>query len=266
MNKLLTMLLLIFSVISCSSVDLSKKDRTYVLFEDVLMKEKEISDFFIEFEKTGGDQINKASIDIIRENLNAQIYNEKLIDFAKSHKNFKRFDDIQSSYLLGSIAKKVQLLRIDKVDSNEFSEYIENFKNLEDSSRRIELIEAIIRNDFPRYVSGHLIAHVSTLSIKDIKKENIEVGYKKIISGIDMVTFKLNLYIFQKLKISDLEELVKSQQSEDYKFIRKFIEECQSKINNEVLSSIKKQLISKKINMETIQKLEELKSNGTIDL
>lgn len=254
MRKILTITLMSLIFVSCgtSSIKNQEKDqKVYKLFEGVALDQNELIAMISEYTKKSGDASNPAAAEVATEFLEENNYTELLFKKAQASKGYAKFEEEYYKLVDLPISRKFDLLKIKNFDVEEFTDYIAKFNTIKDAVKRIDLIEKIVSNDFPHFhhgdFSSKLILMISKLE-SEKKKRTI---YRAIKSSFKHMTLQLNLYVFQKVPVDTLEELVQIQEKREYKKGRAFLEQYQLKTNTEYLS-----LLSKKLQEAGIEKVD----------
>ena len=245
MNKLLTITLMSLIFVSCGTSSLKNQNedkKIYKLFEGVVLDQNELTSMLREYTKNAGGASNPKAADAAIEFLEDSNYTDLLYRNAQASKEYERFEKEHFRLVDLPISRKFDLLKIKNIDAAKFTDYIANFSTVENAAKRLNLIEKIVSNDFPH---SHNSEFSSKLLLMISKVENNKLKrtlYRAIKSNFKHITLQLNLYVFQKVPVATLEELVKVQEGEEYKKGRAFIEEHQLKTNNEYLRLLEEKL------------------------
>ena len=245
MKKILTIILMSSIFVSCgtSSLKIQNKDKkVYKIFEGVVLDQNELASMISEYTKNSGKASNPKAADVAIEFLEENNYSSLLYNNAQASKEYERFEEEYFRLVDLPISRKFDLLKIKNIDEQNFTDYIAKFNTVENAAKRLDLIEKIVRNDFPSSHNSDFFSKLLLMISKvEGKKQKITL-YRAIKSNFKHITLQLNLYVFQKVPIAALEELVKVQEGEGYKKGRVFIEQYQLKTNIEYLRLLEKKL------------------------
>ncbi|CBW27678.1 hypothetical protein BMS_2907 [Halobacteriovorax marinus SJ] len=254
MKKILMTILMSLTFVSCStsSLKVSQDDqKVYKLFNGVILDQNELIAMIEEYSKGAENVVNKEAAEVAESFIRESNYSELLFDKAQSSKSYSEFEENSFKFIDKPIVRKLNLLRLKKIDGPEFTKYIENFNRIEDAAKRLDLVEKIVEVDFPNFYQGDFSAKLLLMISKlDSTKKQLSF-YRRLISNLKLITLQLNLYLFQAVPTKTLSEIVKIQEDEEYKKSRAFIEEFQLKTNEEYL-----EMLSKRLEENGIEKVE----------
>lgn len=242
-SYLFVLLSLVFC--SCSTTTVTRKDnrdKVYVLFKNVFLEQKELDNLFLGYKQAAKENGNVDAVEVVQKILLADTYNKDIVKYARKKKGYKAFEKQYYKFIDNSLLRKLELLRVKKVNQSDFEKYIEDFNMIENAPERLEEIDKLVEGDFPSHNSEKFISKIAVMMAKTDKSNLRKSIYQNTLSNVKLVTLKLNLYLFQKVPLNYLKEVTSLQQSDEYKKSRMFIEDVQKQVNEKYIDLIKKEL------------------------
>lgn len=183
------------------------------------------------------DNISDKKFSIIKKELNIYKYNSLILSKAKDSPNSKRLNKTYSNITNSPLFYKIEKLKLKKIDKD-YNSYLKTFYKNKKNKKRLNIIRSIIDIDFPSMHYIDLIAQTTALATKyDNLYDQINY-YAAVKNFLTSSLYNVNVYLYKDIPTKLLSKLLNEVNTKAYKETRRFIEDIQIEIHNDLINSI----------------------------
>ena len=193
-----------------------------------------------------GSNVNDKAARIIKDMLDVDEYNKKVIELARKSNKMASYEKLYSKMMAHESFKEIEKLKVRKV-KEDFESFITEFIKEDDAAKKISYIQLLIKNDFPNLYYADFVGKLAVLMTKYDNNYERRIVYSNVQAHLQESLLKINLYLLRNVPVKTLKTAIKQQSGKEYRESRIFIEKIQNKVNQYFIEKIIKKMGSEKI-------------------